>query len=180
MIRRPPRSTQSRSSAASDVYKRQTLQRTKLSPELRKLALPKINQYLLTSLLYLCHYDLKLSLSQITIPRYLQDQTTGYPLEYATKLSSYPQCSAKPRFHTSSYESQQSSQGTRTQQCEQGGSECAQSGTQEQYHPQTLAHFQTPLTPSILSVDRLCTGRREAEESFQLKNAVLNPYLHHI
>ena len=36
MIRRPPRSTQSRSSAASDVYKRQVLGLRKIHPALRK------------------------------------------------------------------------------------------------------------------------------------------------
>src|SRR5450756_3046996 len=46
MIRRPPRSTQSRSSAASDVYKRQYLVSTSTSSSGKTLALP---MYLLRS-----------------------------------------------------------------------------------------------------------------------------------
>src|SRR5450756_2670502 len=41
MIRRPPRSTQSRSSAASDVYKRQTLELTTSKPEEKEEPIPK-------------------------------------------------------------------------------------------------------------------------------------------
>ena len=37
MIRRPPRSTQSRSSAASDVYKRQLLDKANLTEKERKI-----------------------------------------------------------------------------------------------------------------------------------------------
>src|SRR5450756_3180655 len=51
MIRRPPRSTQSRSSAASDVYKRQLLYKEIL--RFWKVAFQTIGAPVLTTLLYL-------------------------------------------------------------------------------------------------------------------------------
>eukprot|EP01016_Furgasonia_blochmanni_P023940 TRINITY_DN25785_c0_g1_i1.p1 TRINITY_DN25785_c0_g1~~TRINITY_DN25785_c0_g1_i1.p1 ORF type:complete len:106 (+),score=8.15 TRINITY_DN25785_c0_g1_i1:2-319(+) len=45
MIRRPPRSTQSRSSAASDVYKRQLIMQIEFSPLKRKVKILCSNHF---------------------------------------------------------------------------------------------------------------------------------------
>src|SRR5674536_218561 len=82
MIRRPPRSTLSSSSAASDVYKRQPL---KESMSLSKIVIGTLKQFILRGSDHVLHVNIIL---QLTLKSLQVDLTRGFFVSARRKLES--------------------------------------------------------------------------------------------